>query len=239
MDTITQNTLAGIVKQYHPTASVFEKYHLDYCCNGKRSLETACKEKNLSLEKIVTELEEVIDDPSAVDQDFDSFDPEQLISHIILKHHTYVKQASVSIREHLLRVVTKHGDRYPEMKKVYALFLEVDNELRIHMQKEEIILFPRIREVFHAGLIDNHSGFPTEYISGPVSVMEAEHTFAGNSLNNIRQLTNGYTAPVGACTTFCLVINELKAFEEDLHQHVHLENNILFPMAEQLLLSMI
>jgi regulator of cell morphogenesis and NO signaling len=239
MQLSTQNTLGTIVKQYHATAPVFEKYNLDYCCNGKRSLEAACREKEISVETLLTELENAIGHPSANNQDYNTFDPEQLMSHIILTHHAYVKQAIVPIEEHLLRVATKHGDRFPEMKKVYSIFLDVANELQLHMQKEEMILFPRIREVYYAGKNPGHTGFSSNFISGPVSVMEAEHTHAGNGLDEIRQLTKNYTPPVGACTTFCVALNELKAFEEDLHQHVHLENNILFPKAEELLLAVI
>lgn len=239
MNISTQNTLGNIVKQFHATAPVFEKYNLDYCCNGKRSLEEACKEKSLSVDTLVAELEKAIGQPTDNNQDFASFDPEQLISHIILKHHAFVKRTTLPIEEHLLRVASKHGDRFPEMKKVYAIFLEVAEELQAHMQKEEMILFPRIREVYYASKTTDHPEFSSNYISGPVSVMEAEHTHAGNGLDEIRQLTNNYTAPVGACNTFALVINELRAFEEDLHQHVHLENNILFPKAEELLLAVL
>lgn len=237
MQISTQSTLGNIVKQYHATALVFEKYNLDYCCNGKRSLEEACKEKELPLDTLVYELGKAIGDPTDNNQDFDSYDPEQLISHIILKHHSFVKKTITPIEEHLLRIATKHGDRYPEMKKVYSIFLEVAEELQSHMQKEEMILFPRIREVYYAGKNPEHTEFSSDFISGQVSIMKTEHTHAGNGLDEIRQLTNNYTAPVGACNTFALVINELKAFEEDLHQHVHLENNILFPKAEELLLA--
>lgn len=238
MENLKQTTLAGIVKQYHQTAPVFEKYHLDFCCNGKRTLETACREKELSLESIEAELKQAIGEPSSANQDFDAYDPGQLISHIILKHHSYVKQASLPIKEHLLRVASKHGDRFPEMKKVYALFLEIEQDLQLHLQKEEVILFPRIREIYDAGQTKNGNPFDASYLSGPIAVMEADHTNAGGGMEEIRQLTNNYTPPAGACTTFCLVMDELRAFEEDLHQHVHLENNILFPKAEQLLQSL-
>ncbi len=237
MQISTQSTLGSIVKQYHATALVFEKYNLDYCCNGKRSLEEACKEKDLPLDTLVYELEKAIGNPADNNQDFDSYDLEQLISHIILIHHAYVKKSITPIAEHLQRVAGKHGDRHPEMKKVYTIFLEVANELKLHMDKEEMILFPRIREVFYAGRNPEHIDFSPNFISSQVSIMETEHTQAGNGLDEIRQLTNNYTPPVGACNTFALVINELKAFEEDLHQHVHLENNILFPKAEELLLA--
>lgn len=237
MQISTQSSISNIVKQHHTTAIVFEKYSLDYCCNGKRSLEDACKEKALSLDTLVYELEQAIGNPADQNQDFDSYDPEQLISHIILKHHAFVKKTIQPIAEHLLRVASKHGERFPEMKKVYGLFLNVAEELQAHMQKEEMILFPRIREVYHAAKNPGQIDFSSNFISGPVQVMEAEHMHAGNGMDEIRQLTNNYTPPVGACNTFALVINELKAFEEDLHQHVHLENNILFPKAEELLLA--
>jgi regulator of cell morphogenesis and NO signaling len=238
MEITTQHTLGAIVKEFHAAASVFEKYHLDFCCQGKRTLEVACEESGLVPEEIAVEINRAINSNKSGDHDFNSFDPEQLISYIILKHHSYVKQSSHVIKQHLLRVATKHGERFPEMKKVLALFLEVEEELQMHLQKEEVILFPRIREVYHASVNSGSTSFPPTYLNGPIQVMEAEHSHAGNALYEIRQLTNNYTVPEGACTTFNLVINELKAFEEDLHQHVHLENNILFPKGEEILLSL-
>lgn len=230
MESIQQSTLASIVRTYHPAAGVFEKYQLDFCCKGKRPLAEACQEAGLPLETIVSELEAVIHATDA--PEVNESDAVQLIGRILLKHHFYVRQSVPAIKHHLLKVVTKHGERYPYMAEVYRLFLETAEELLQHMQKEEMILFPRIQQVYHAA---PQQQLPGNFLSGPIAVMEAEHTQAGENLYAIRKLLKNYTAPADACTTHRLVIDELKAFEEDLHQHVHLENNILFPLGEKLL----
>ena len=161
---------------------------------------------------------------------FTEMTAEQLISYILIHHHFYVKNSIPTIYNHLQKVVTKHGDKFPYMQEVLQLFTEVADELTSHMQKEEQILFPRIKTLYATPVPENlHPG----YIDGPVGVMEAEHEKAGDLLYAIRDLTNNYVAPDIACTTHRVLINELKAFEEDLHNHVHLENNILFPMAAE------
>ena len=128
-------------------------------------------------------------------------------------------------------MVTKHGDRYPNMSKVLQLFTAIKDELEPHMKKEENILFPRIREVASLLLLHKEINFAPDYISAPIEIMATEHDNAGQLMFEIRDITNNYTAPEDACTTHRVCLEELKAFETDLHQHVHLENNILFPMA--------
>jgi regulator of cell morphogenesis and NO signaling len=230
MESIAQRTLGNIVRSHHAAAGVFEKYHLDFCCKGKRPLAEACLEAGIPVESVVKELEAIIqnDDSMVINEN----DAVQLIGRILLKHHFYVRQSVPAIQYHLQKVVTKHGERYPHMIEVNRLFQETAEELIHHMQKEEMILFPRIQQVYHAA---PHQYLPPNFLSGPIAVMESEHTHAGENLYAIRKLLNNYTAPEDACTTHRLVIDELKAFEEDLHQHVHLENNVLFPLGEKLL----
>ena len=129
------------------------------------------------------------------------------------------------IFQYVAKVATKHGDRFPYMKEVYLLFADVQNELSQHMLKEEQILFPRIKELEEHGL--TNAG--VEFFKGPIDIMEIEHDRAGTLLQQIRELTNNYISPADVCTTFRLSLSSLQAFEADLHQHVHLENNILFP----------
>lgn len=192
----------------------------------------ACQDAGIPLETILDELEAVIHSHEA--PAVDERDAVQLIGRILLKHHFYVRQSTPAIKHHLLKVVTKHGERYPYMTEVYRLFLETAEDLMQHMQKEEMILFPRIQQVYHAA---PQQQLPFNFLSGPIAVMESEHTHAGENLYAIRKLLNNYTAPADACTTHRLVIDELKAFEEDLHQHVHLENNVLFPLGEKMLVE--
>jgi len=226
MNNYSEQTLAQIVINDHKTAQVFEKYHLDFCCKGKRSLASACADKNIDMGEIVNELNN-LSDGSKEEKSFESMTMAELIQHILDKHHFYVKQYGPTIIEHLERVVLKHGDRYPWMKEVAVKFKLLFDDLVTHMQREEIVLFPRIKKVESSSPLN----YPAEFISGPIAVMESEHEDAGRYMQQIRELTNNYQWPETACTTHRLSILELKEFEENLHQHVHLENNILFPRA--------
>lgn len=235
MKNITEQTLASIVSGNHQTVPVLEKYHLDFCCKGKRTLAEACSEKGLAADSIAEEILNRINKDEGSHFPFNSMNAEQLISYILIKHHFYVKQSMPTILSHLERVAQKHGDRFPYMVEVFGLFKEVSEEMTSHMQKEEMILFPRIKEIEAVSSIGQNRKFTEGYIAGPIQVMEMEHDQAGEILYKIRQLTNSYTPPADACTTFRVSLAELKEFEEDLHKHVHLENNLLFPLAEKLL----
>lgn len=235
MKNITEQTLASIVSGNHQTVPVLEKYHLDFCCKGKRTLAEACSEKGLTVDTVAEELLNRMQAEQTSTFPFSSMNAEQLISYILIKHHFYVKQAMPTILSHLERVAQKHGDHFPYMVEVFGLFKEVSEEMTSHMQKEEMILFPRIKEIEAVSSIRQNRKFTEGYIAGPIQVMEMEHDQAGEILYKIRQLTNSYTPPADACTTFRVSLAELKEFEEDLHKHVHLENNLLFPLAEKLL----
>jgi regulator of cell morphogenesis and NO signaling len=145
-------------------------------------------------------------------------------------HHTYVKLNAPLVGNYILKVATKHGDRFPYMVEVYQLYAELIEELHEHMAKEETQLFPRITLL---ALNASQNG-NTPIINAPIEIMKQEHEQAGMLMAKIRSLTNDYTPPEQACTTFKLTLESLKAFEEDLHKHVHLENNILFPKTLQL-----
>lgn len=235
MTNIAEQTLASIVTQHHETVPILEKYHLDFCCKGKRTLSQACTEKGLTIEEIIKELEVSVHSKDTMNIPFTEMNAEQLIRHILLHHHFYVRQSMPAIEDHLTKVATKHGDRFPYMKTVLQLFTLLKTELSLHMQKEEVILFPRIKEIESFVKYALKKEVNQGYIANPVAVMESEHDDAGNAMEQIRILTSDYTAPADACTTFRVVLEELKAFEEDLHQHVHLENNLLFPMATKMM----
>lgn len=227
MSNLANQTLSAIVTSHHELVPVLEKYSLDFCCRGKRTLADACAEKNISLDELLREME-TCTLPSHTGIDFPAMPLEQLIGHILLRHHFYVRQAIPVIEGHIAKVVTKHGERYPYMKKVQELFDAVKEEMLPHLYKEENILFPRIKEVLSAG---QEPAIPAAYVKAPISVMEHEHDHAGQLMFAIREVTANYTPPADACTTHRVCLDELKAFEDDLHQHVHLENNILFPRA--------
>jgi regulator of cell morphogenesis and NO signaling len=226
MQDLANKTIAQIVTDHYQTARVFENYGLDFCCRGKRPLAAACQEKDIAVEHVLDDLYKLLktDDTRS---DFNTMSLTELAEYIVRVHHNYVKQQMPQIFNYVLRVASKHGDRYPFMSQVHALFNELTAELTEHMEKEEKILFPRIKllELNAAEHPDGH------YLQAPIQLMEQEHDHAGTIMLKIRELTNNYAAPEQACTTFRLALESLKAFEQDLHQHVHLENNILFPKA--------
>lgn len=158
----------------------------------------------------------------------------QLTEYILTTHHEYVKKEMPAIAMYLQKVISKHGDRHPEMLKVFELFMAVKEEMEQHMQKEEVILFPRIKELEKQTAAGKQPQLSISYLKGPISMMENEHDHAGNALAEIRQLTSNYYPPADACTTYRLSFAALETFELDLHQHVHLENNVLFPKALKL-----
>jgi len=226
-------SLAQIVNSNHKAASVFEKYHLDFCCKGKRSLEQACSEQQLTTSQVTEELENIFSNESNnISIDFDKMNLTQLCDYILQTHHVYVKNEMPQIYTYLQKVSSKHGDRHPELIRIFQTFAAVKEEMEGHMKKEESMLFPRIKEL--EKLVNSGSGkfqLNIGYLQSPINVMEHEHDHAGTQLNEIRVLTNDYTPPQDACTTYRLSFAALQAFELDLHQHVHLENNILFPKA--------
>ncbi len=233
MTNIAEQTLSSIVTANHQVVPVLEKYNLDFCCKGKRTLAQACEEKGIKIESITEELKNLTNAVGKQQMPFTEMSAEQLISYILINHHFYVKQSMPAIIAHLNKVATKHGERFPYMKKVYELFTIILREMTIHMEKEETILFPRIKEVENLYNSGRSSEILAGYIQMPINMLEADHEEAGNILYEIRTLTNNYMPPADACTTFKVTLAELKEFEEDLHKHVHLENNILFPKAIQ------
>lgn len=230
---LQSKTLAQIVNENHQTAAVFEKYGLDFCCKGKRSLQTACDEKQLSSTEIAEELTSIINMHVKPVVDFDMMSLKDLANYIVSTHHAYVKQEAPQILAYLHKIASKHGERHDELYQVFEAFDKLKAEMDDHMRKEELVLFPRIvgLETFQE---QYDSGVSIEYIQSPVSVMEHEHEDAGTLLEVLRQLTNNYQPPADACTTYRLAFAALKSFETDLHQHIHLENNILFPKSLQL-----
>lgn len=227
MEAFRNKTLGQIVTEDHRAATLMAKYRLDFCCKGKRTLETACDEQHISVEELMKELEAL-----SVTQDtgtsFENMSNSELISHILVKHHLYVKTESPQLLYFLQKIASKHGERHPELIGLQETFATLKNELEEHMEKEETILFPRLKEMTK----ESYPPIPGNFLAGPIQVMEAEHEAAGRLMEEIRRLTNDYTPPEDACTTYRVAFQGLEAYEKDLHQHVHLENNILFPRAQ-------
>jgi regulator of cell morphogenesis and NO signaling len=236
MNDLTTQSLAQIVNKDYRAAAILEKHHLDFCCKGKRSLQKACEEAAISVERVLADLGQLAasnDRPPS--SPFDHLSLAQLCDYIVNTHHSYVKNEMPAIFQYLSKVVSKHGDKHPELQQVLQLFTAVKTEMEQHMEKEELVLFPRIKDVENRLLSGEQLNLDSTYLLAPIVIMESEHDHAGTALDEIRKLTNDHLPPIGACTTFRLSYNALQAFEADLHHHVHLENNILFPKALKML----
>jgi regulator of cell morphogenesis and NO signaling len=229
VEELIEKTLAEIVTDNIRSAIVFEEYGLDFCCKGNRGLKNACTERNIDLQKVLNELENFShngngkENPSEWQLDF-------LVDYLINNHHQYVRRMIPVITLHADKVASVHGKNHPETLRIADLFLAVREELEMHMMKEERILFPQMKQMVLTQK-ENSQFFPPSFgtIQNPIRMMEFEHTSAGDALSQIRELSNNYTHPEDACNTFKALYSELKEFEEDLHKHIHLENNILFP----------
>ena len=234
MNELASQTLAQIVTGNHRTASVFEKYHLDFCCKGKRSLEKACADQNISVDELLAELESAAHTNQS-NFPFDKLSLSQLAEYIVANHHAYVKKESPQLLAYAEKVTFKHGEHHPELNKILKAVTTIKEEMEQHMHKEETVLFPRIQELEKFSK-DEHrdTKLNVSYLQASITLMVQEHDQAGLLQAEIRQLSNNYTPPQDACTTYKLLFAGLEAFEADLHQHVHLENNILFPKSIEL-----
>lgn len=222
-------TVADIALNFPHAVDVLNKYGLDYCCNGKKLFVDACKKANLDAEKI---WEEVLHVKTSQGPDgrirFDTWDVPLLIDFIIQHHHQYVRKTIPQIQELLHKVYNAHHEDSPEVIAVRENFNQLADELLSHMEKEEQVLFPAMRRLFISDSPARFSEIPFN-LQAPISVMEHEHDEAGELIKSIRRLTQHYTAPEHACPTFQLAYKMLHEFDNDLMQHIHLENNILFP----------
>jgi regulator of cell morphogenesis and NO signaling len=211
---------------------VFEKLGIDYCCSGNISLEQACRTASLDIDQVVESLEKAHASPVLRAQDWQIETLGALIAHIQSTHHKYTREEITRLGPLFEKVCTVHGKNHPELLWIHQLFQDLAQELTAHMMKEEMILFPYIARM-EAAVMRNEPipRPPFGSVQNPVSMMEHEHDSAGNALRAMREASNGYSAPADACVSFQALYRALAEFEGDLHQHIHLENNILFPRA--------
>ncbi|MFC4873411.1 iron-sulfur cluster repair di-iron protein [Negadavirga shengliensis] len=230
---ITQKKVGGIVAENFRTAKVFTEYGIDFCCKGGISLEAACEKNGVSMEDILKDLEQAVQTPE--DVTYTDFGFSQLIDHIVNTHHKYVEDTVPALKAYLQKLSMVHGSRHPELHEIKDLFMESADALTIHMKKEEFVLFPYIKAMEearnnHFSLSEPHFG----HIDNPIHMMEDEHDAEGERFRRISELSDGYTPPSDGCQTYRVAFAMLREFEEDLHTHIHLENNILFPKATKL-----
>lgn len=232
MNTTLETTIRDIVAEDFRAAAVFQRHGLDFCCGGARSVVDACQEKGLDASAVLAEIQAACTAAESRAPRFATWDSPTLISYIVGNHHEYVRRAIPTLLAHTAKIASVHGERHPELMEIERLFAGVADEMTSHMFKEERILFPYI-QTLHAAAQQKRQAPPSPFgtVGNPIRMMEAEHESAGNAMARIRELSGGYQPPEDACTTYRVSLEELKAFEDDLHAHVHLENNILFPRA--------
>lgn len=214
----------------YKAASIFKQYRIDFCCNGNRTIADASRDKKLDEGKLINELREAINRKQDGEIDFQSFPLDLLADYIEKTHHRYIETKIPEITPYLNKIVRAHGENHPELAAVEKLFLESAGDLTAHLRKEELMLFPHIRQLVRISL---SGGKLPQAKAGTaaamIAQMEHEHDAEGERFRTISELTGDYTTPDDGCNTYRVTLGLLKEFEEDLHRHIHLENNILFP----------
>lgn len=230
---ISQDTSVGeLVKLNFKTASVFQDNDIDFCCGGDKTISEACKNAGLDPEKLIDQLELIAEQNDADSQYINGLSLEELSDYVVKRHHNYVRESILPLRKNLEKICQVHGSHHPELFEINRLFSESSGDLTMHMQKEELMLFPYIRRME----LSSKNGAPLPNspfgpVSNPISMMLAEHQQEGDRFEQISKLSGNYKIPEDACTTYEITLRQLQDFENDLHRHIHLENNILFPKA--------
>lgn len=219
-------TLGELAARDLRKAQVLKQYGLDFCCGGKKTLQQACADKGLDLATLTEALENANQLPAGSMPDFRTWAPGFLAEYIEQVHHSYVRKALPDLVFYAHKVAKVHGADHPELIDINQIVAVVNEEMQLHMQKEEMVLFPYIKNPAQSA--------PFGSVEHPISVMEQEHETVGDALARIRELSNQYTLPEGACASYQFLFRLLEEFEQDLHIHVHLENNILFPRVKDL-----
>ena len=231
MTNLTQTVREIALEQPH-SIRVFERFGIDYCCGGRKPLAEACMEKQIAVDEVLAALEAAAGSTAAMPVDWSQAALGKLIDHIVATHHAYVKNELPRLAVLAQKVVNRHGDTQAHLPALQKLLAQLDEELIHHLGKEEHVLFPYITKL--EGALNSGGAHPEACfgtIESPIAMMTSEHDAAGAMVAEIRRLSENYTTPVGACPTYHAYYDGLKEFEQDLHQHIHLENNILFPRA--------
>jgi regulator of cell morphogenesis and NO signaling len=227
-------TVRDIAMEFPQAVRVFESFGIDYCCGGGQSLEEACRRANVSVTKVREALERPPEAEEHGGADWTAASLEELTDHIVTRHHTFVRRETARLAELLGKVAAKHQTNHPELNRLEQLFQALASELKLHMMKEEQVLFPMIRQLEEASREEDADTAAFAGIMFPIERMISEHEDAGGVLRDIRSLTGSFQPPADACPSFRALYQGLEEFERDLHRHIHLENNILFPGARRM-----
>jgi len=234
MSVTAEKTVRELAVENPAATRILEKLGIDYCCGGNQSLDDACRAANLPLDQVLDSLE-MAEQTARSAQRFHDWPREplaDLIAYINGTHHKYTREEIARLGPLFVKVCSVHGQSHPELVQIRAIFAGLAQELTMHMMKEEMVLFPYIVRM-EESVIQNEPIVPPPFgsVKNPVSMMEHEHDSAGAALRAMRQASGSYSAPPDACVSYQTLYKTLAEFEADLHQHIHLENNILFPRA--------
>ena len=219
-------TLGDMVTEDFRRAELFKQAGLDFCCGGDINLQDSCRANNLDLDQLLAQLEELSQIKSHQGLNYNSWSLDFLCDYLVNTHHSYVKNTLPDLQYYVNKINEVHGENHPELREIATLFNLVSIELTQHLQAEEEVLFPAVKRLL------TQAGNPErEIIQREISRMHTEHEFAGKAMADIRQLSHHYLVPADGCKTYQVCFEMLHGFEDDLHTHVHLENNILFKKA--------
>lgn len=235
MKITADQTVGEIATAYPETVRIFELKGIDYCCGGKRALESVCQAKSLDSAELLQQLRELVDKSPDPPVRWTDVSLKALVQYILSRHHAPCRLESARLLALLNKVVARHGAEHPELEETQRLFSALSNELSTHMLKEEQVLFPFIERLEQAK--ESHQPLPSAFfgtVNNPIRHMIEDHDDAGVLSDQIRALTGNYAVPEAACNSYRALLHGLGEFERDLHMHVHLENNILFPRACEL-----
>ncbi len=234
-ETAAGETVGEIAAKDIRKAEIFKQKGIDFCCGGNKTLKEASEEAGITEDELKTALDTVENKPLAPSQDYNKWELDFLADYIVNTHHRYVKENAETIYGLAVKVAQHHADNHPELNRLAQSVHHFLQDLLDHTVKEEKILFPAIKEGV-AKKKDPSYNLSTQpgFIKQPIMMMEREHEIAGEDLTYFRKLTNNYTLPADACNSYNYLFEKMKEFEDDLHQHIHLENNILFPKALEL-----
>lgn len=232
MENLKNKTIGSFVAEDFRTAAVFSKYRIDFCCKGNRTVTEVCEKQNIDADTLLENVLQVVQSENSGTIDFNSWPLDLLADYIEKTHHRYVEEKTNVLLPFLDKLCKVHGANHPELFKINELFIGCAGELSQHMKKEELVLFPFVKRMVKTKESDGilfQPSFGT--VSNPIAMMMHEHDNEGERFREIAALTDNYTPPADACTTYRVTFAMLKEFEADLHKHIHLENNILFPKA--------
>lgn len=228
-------TIGEIVAENYNAAGIFRKYGMDFCCGGGITLSKACQKRNVNADELIHELQKLSEGISDKNENYLASEPEYLIEHIINTHHQFVRYKIEEISVYAEKVARVHGERHPENVEINQTFKELSREMMDHMEDEEKTVFPLISSISTKRKMGEPiSPDDVNELTRQLQLMEDDHEGAGNLMAMIRKQSNNFTPPVDACATYRILYQNLRGFEEDLHKHVHLENNVLFKKAEKL-----